>query len=451
MKDTICAISTPPGIGGVALIRVSGPRSKEIVSKILEEPSKHKFEHGRFFHAFIKDHQKNEIIEEAIISYFKSPNSFTGEDVVEISVHGGIYTPKLVLDLLIKNGARLAEPGEFTKRAFLNGKMDLIQVQAMIDLIKAKSELQVKFAMSKLQGELSKKLKTVQNLIFDILREVEARVEFEEDVPELDYVMLKNNVEKILNDLENFIIQGEKNSLIFEGVQVAITGKPNVGKSSLFNSLLKMERAIVTEIPGTTRDIIHEEFYLEGIPVRFYDTAGLRKTSEFVESIGIKRAEEIISNSHIKIFVLDASSPLTEEDFEAWQKLNGEVIVVLNKIDLGITADYMQLSGIEKFPLIRMSCITGEGLQELEDVIKSTVKKFVLPGSEISLSQRELHILKDTYNELREALDSINQKPLDIIAFHIQNSARKLDEIFGIGDIPERVLNEIFRSFCIGK
>ncbi|MEO0243859.1 MAG: tRNA uridine-5-carboxymethylaminomethyl(34) synthesis GTPase MnmE, partial [candidate division WOR-3 bacterium] len=402
-------------------------------------------------HAFIKDHQKNEIIEEAIISYFKSPNSFTGEDVVEISVHGGIYTPKLVLDLLIKNGARLAEPGEFTKRAFLNGKMDLIQVQAMIDLIKAKSELQVKFAMSKLQGELSKKLKTVQNLIFDILREVEARVEFEEDVPELDYVMLKNNVEKILNDLENFIIQGEKNSLIFEGVQVAITGKPNVGKSSLFNSLLKMERAIVTEIPGTTRDIIHEEFYLEGIPVRFYDTAGLRKTSEFVESIGIKRAEEIISNSHIKIFVLDASSPLTEEDFEIWQKLNGEVIVVLNKIDLGITADYVQLSGIEKFPLIRMSCITGEGLQELEDLIKSTVKKFVLPGSEISLSQREVHILKDTYNELREALDSINQKPLDIIAFHIQNSARKLDEIFGIGDIPERVLNEIFRSFCIGK
>lgn len=451
MRDTICAISTPPGIGGVALLRISGPHSKEIVSKILEEPSKHKFEHGRFFHAYIKDHEKNEIIEEAIISYFKSPHSFTGEDVVEISVHGGIYTPKLVLDLLIKNGARLAEPGEFTKRAFLNGKMDLIQVQAMIDLIRAKSELQVKFAMSKLQGELSKKLKTIQTLLLDILREVEARVEFEEDVPDLDYAMIKNNLEKILVTLEDFLAQGEKNSLIFEGVQVAITGKPNVGKSSLFNSLLKMERAIVTEIPGTTRDIIHEEFYIEGIPVRLYDTAGLRKTSEFVESIGIKKAEEIISNSHIKIFTIDASMPLTEEDLEIWERLNGEVIVVLNKIDLGIVADFEKLFDVKKCPIIHVSCLTGEGLRELEEIIKSSVKKFVLPGSEISLSQREAHILKDTYNELKDALSSLNTKPLDIVAFHILNSAKKLDEIFGIGDIPEKVLSDIFSNFCIGK
>ncbi len=451
MKDTICAISTPPGIGGIAVIRVSGPESKFIVSKILSDPSLEKFQHGKFFHAFIKDYEKNEIVEEAIITYFKSPNSFTGEDVVEISVHGGIFTPKLVLDLLIKNGARLAEPGEFTRRAFLNGKMDLLQVQAMLDLIRAKSELQVKFAMAKLQGELSKKLKNIQKNLFELLREVESRVEFEEDVPELDQYSTLQMLNSTLQELEHLLVEGEKNSLIFYGVKIAIVGKPNVGKSSLFNSFLKMERAIVTPIPGTTRDVIHEELYLEGVPVRLYDTAGVRKSSELVESIGIKKAEEIIEDAHIKIFVVDASSPLTKEDLEIREKLQGNIIYVLNKIDLGISDNFNELLGCSKYPIIKTSCVTGEGLTELENELKKLVTKLILPSSEISLSKRESHILNDVYNELKEAFEAFGNKPLDIIAFHLHNAARKLDEIFGIGDIPERVLNDIFSNFCIGK
>ncbi|MGB9823906.1 MAG: tRNA uridine-5-carboxymethylaminomethyl(34) synthesis GTPase MnmE [Candidatus Hydrothermia bacterium] len=451
MKDTICAISTPPGIGGVAVIRVSGPDSKLIVSRILSNPSTEKFQHGKFFHAFIKDPEKNEIVEEAIISYFKSPNSFTGEDVVEISVHGGIFTPKLVLDLLIKNGARLAEPGEFTRRAFLNGKMDLLQVQAMLDLIRAKSELQVKFAMAKLQGELSKKLKNIQKNLFELLREVESRVEFEEDVPELNQYATLRMLNATLQELERLLVEGEKNSLIFDGVKIAIVGKPNVGKSSLFNSLLKIERAIVTPIPGTTRDVLHEELYLEGVPVRIYDTAGLRKSLELVESIGIRKAEEIIESAHIKIFVLDASSPLTQEDLELKEKLQGNIIYVLNKIDLGMSDSYNELLASAEYPIIKTSCVTGEGLSELESELKNLVKKLILPGTEISLSRRESYILKDVYNELKEALEAFGNKPLDIIAFHLHNAARKLDEIFGIGDIPERVLNDIFSNFCIGK
>lgn len=451
MNDTICAISTPSGIGGVAVIRVSGPRAKEIVSQILPPEKRGKFSPGRFFHSYIFNPNTGEILEEAVILYFKAPKSFTGEDVVEINVHGGLYSPQMVLDLLIKCGARMAEPGEFTKRAFLSGKMDLLQVQALLDLVKSRSTLQVKYAMSKLQGELSKKLKNVADLLFDTIKELEARVEFEEDVPPLDETKLISDLNKIKEELDKFIKEGEKNSLIFEGVNIAIVGKPNVGKSSLFNSILRKERAIVTEIPGTTRDFLHEEIFLGGIPVRIYDTAGLRTTPEPVELIGVAKSREVIENAHLVLFVLEGSRHVEEEEIEEWNTIQKEKILVINKADLQLVITPQELEKFKTSVIYKVSCLTGEGIEELERALEERVKKFIIPSSEFSLSKREIHLLSQAKREIEEALINFKKVPLDIVSFHIQNAFNSLNGIFGWGDIPEKILNSIFSEFCIGK
>jgi len=451
LNDTICAISTPTGIGGVAVIRVSGPNAKEIVSNILPAEKKGKFVPGKFFHSYIVDPDTGETLEEAVILYYKAPKSFTGEDVVEITVHGGLYSPQMVVDLLIKCGARIAEPGEFTKRAFLNGKMDLLQVQALLDLVKSRSALQVKYAMSKLQGELSKKLKNVADMLLNAIKEVEARVEFEEDVPPLDEIKLLDDLKKIKDELDKLLKEGERNSLIFEGVNIAIAGKPNVGKSSLFNSILKKERAIVTEIPGTTRDFIHEEIFLGGIPVRFYDTAGLRATPELVESIGVARTREVIENAHLILFVLDGSRHVDKEEIEEWNSIKKEKILVLNKTDLGLVATPQELEKFNTPNIFKVSCLTGEGIEALERALEERVKMFIVPSSEFSLSKRERQILSKAKIEIEEALSSFKKVPLDIVSFHLQNASNSLNQIFGWGDIPEKILNSIFSEFCIGK
>jgi len=438
-------------MGGVAVIRVSGPEAKEIVSKILPKGKDKKFVPGKFFHSYIINPNTGETIEEAIILYFKSPKSFTGEDVVEITVHGGLYSPQMVLDLLIRAGARLAEPGEFTKRAFLNGKMDLLQVQALLDLVRSRSALQVRYAISKLQGELSKKLKNVADALFNAIKEVEVRVEFEEDVPSLDETKFLSELARLSEELDKLLREGERNSLIFEGVKVAIAGKPNVGKSSLFNAILKRERAIVTEIPGTTRDFIHEEIFLSGIPVRIYDTAGLRVTPEPVESIGVERAREVIEDAHIVLFVVDGSREIEEGEIEEWNTIAKEKILVVNKVDLGLTITPQELKKLNPSNIVETSCLTGKGIDELERILEEMVKNFIVPSSEFSLSKRESHILFQAKSEIDVVLSNFNKMPLDIVSFHLQNAFNSLNQIFGWGDIPERILNSIFSEFCIGK
>jgi tRNA modification GTPase len=438
-------------MGGVAVIRVSGPEAKEIVSKILPKGKDKKFVPGKFFHSYIINPNTGETIEEAIILYFKSPKSFTGEDVIEITVHGGLYSPQMVLDLLIKAGARLAEPGEFTKRAFLNGKMDLLQVQALLDLVRSRSALQVKYAISKLQGELSKKLKNVADALFNAIKEVEARVEFEEDVPPLDETKFLSELARLTEELDKLLREGERNSLIFEGVKVAIAGKPNVGKSSLFNAILKRERAIVTEIPGTTRDFIHEEIFLSGIPVRIYDTAGLRVTPEPIESIGVERAREVIEDAHIVLFVVDGSREIEEGEIEEWNAIAKEKILVVNKVDLGLTITPEELKKLNPSNIVETSCLTGKGIDELERILEEMVKNFIVPSSEFSLSKRESHLLSQAKSEIDKVLSNFNKMPLDIVSFHLQNAFNSLNQIFGWGDIPERILNSIFSEFCIGK
>jgi tRNA modification GTPase len=438
-------------MGGVAVIRVSGPEAKEIVSKILPKGKDKKFIPGKFFHSYIINPNTGETIEEAIILYFKSPKSYTGEDVVEITVHGGLYSPQMVLDLLIRAGARLAEPGEFTKRAFLNGKMDLLQVQALLDLVRSRSALQVKYAISKLQGELSKKLKNVADALFNAIKEVEARVEFEEDVPPLDEIKFLSELARLTEELDKLLREGERNSLIFEGVKVAIAGKPNVGKSSLFNAILKRERAIVTEIPGTTRDFIHEEIFLSGIPVRIYDTAGLRVTPEPIESIGVERARDVIEDAHIVLFVVDGSREIEEGEIKEWNAIAKEKILVVNKVDLGLTITPQELKKLNPSNIVETSCLTGKGIDELERILEEMVKNFIVPSSEFSLSKRESHILSQAKSEIDEVLSNFNKMPLDIVSFHLQNAFNSLNQIFGWGDIPERILNSIFSEFCIGK
>ncbi|MDI6851947.1 MAG: GTP-binding protein, partial [bacterium] len=273
----------------------------------------------------------------------------------------------------------------------------------------------------------------------------------EEDVPPLDEIKLLDNLKKIRDELDKLLKEGERNSLIFEGVNVTIAGKPNVGKSSLFNSILKKERAIVTEIPGTTRDFIHEEIFLGGIPVRFYDTAGLRTTPEPVESIGVARAREVIESAHLILFVLDGSKHIDEEEIEEWNSIKKEKILVVNKADLGLAATHKELEKFNAPNIFKVSCLTGEGIEELERAIEERIKMFIVPSSEFSLSRRETHLLSRAKIEIEEALSNFKKVPLDIVSFHLQNGFNSLNQIFGWGDIPERVLNSIFSEFCIGK
>jgi len=452
VRDTICAISTPPGIGGIAVLRVSGPDAVNIVSKILYPPVKaEKFKPNTLFHSFIKDPDKDEILDEAVISFMKAPHSYTGEDVVEISVHGGRLVPKLILELLIKQGARLAEPGEFTKRAFLNGKLDLIQARSVLDLIEARSRRGVRIALEKLRGLLSRRLEELRDKLLYLLKQIEARVEFEEDVPPLDETKLKEELVYVKNLIDKYVEEGERGALYFEGIEIAIVGKPNVGKSTLFNKLLRYERAIVTPYAGTTRDVISEEIIIEGVPVKLHDTAGIRETRELIESIGIERAKRVATSAHLVLFVIDASQEIDEDDINLWNLLEGERILVLNKIDLGIKVDLSKLKNADRFKTYLISCITGEGLEELETGIKEDIHQNVEVGGEFALSQRERALLLEAGQEIASAIQGLGGIPLDLISFHVSMSLRKLNEIFGIKNIPEEILNSIFKDFCIGK
>ena len=438
--ETITAIATPIGTGGVGVIRISGDKTYEILEKIYNKTA---LEAGRVSHGWILDGEKK--IDEVLVLPFRKPHSYTGEDVVEIHCHGGINVVKNILDLIIKNGARIAEKGEFTKRAFLNKKMDLSQAEAVADLIHAKTKNFARQSAKNLSGVLAEKVKEIRAEIFTVLSRIVAGIDFPEDVVEPEYSYLIENFERIIKEIDK-ILEGAKSSNIMrQGLKIAIVGRPNVGKSSLFNTLLNLERAIVTDIAGTTRDVLRENLDWD-VPITLIDTAGIRDTQNVdrVEEIGIEYSKNAVEEADFVIFLYDAHAGYGAEDKEIFKLLEDkEYIIAANKIDLG-AKELIQ----DALPI---STYTKDGLEELKNRIKKYSYNFSNDDMEFTTNIRQQNCLESCRESLMNALVSARNHELqDLISIDLKSSLLFLDEITG-EVITDEILNNIFEHFCIGK
>lgn len=463
MPDTIAAISTAQGEAGIAIIRMSGPDSVLIAEKILKIPKslapfkfKNFNERAMCLAALFLD---EELVDYVLSVYFKSPASFTGEDMVEIHTHGGTLIARLCLEELLKNGARPAEPGEFTKRAFLNNKIDLSQAESVLGIISAKSEQALKSAARTLSGELSQSLRALHEKILNIQGDIEIGLDFPEgEAPLINNFELLNNINEIKAELSDLTRRCAAGILLREGADVVISGRPNVGKSSLLNALLKRKRAIVTDIPGTTRDIIEESILLRGVPVRLIDTAGLRDTSDKIETDGIELAKDAIDNANLILWLMDASKSLDEQDiFYLKNFLNlNNIIIALNKSDIEpniLSADDVKKFFINKkiFNVINISAKTGKGLEELKDLIINLIIKDGAPDAGLNVSARQLDELRLCGKSLSEIKDAVELNAGEVIIADLLSAARlSLERVLGISS-DEILLNSIFSRFCVGK
>ena len=437
--DTIAAIATPLGTGGVGVIRISGGRSFEITDKIF---SKHNLEAGRIYHGWISDAEKK--VDEVLVLPFKSPHSYTGEDVIEIHCHGGVNVVKNILSLVLKNGARTAERGEFTKRAFLNKKMDLSQAEAVADLIHAKTKSFALQSAKNLSGVLRDKITEIRGGIFDTLSKIIAGIDFPEDVLEPEYSYLIESFEKSLADIDRILSCAKSSNILRQGIKVAIVGRPNVGKSSLFNTLLITNRAIVTDIAGTTRDVIKETLDMD-VAVTLIDTAGIRDTDDVgkVEEIGIEYSKQSAHEADLIVFVYDASAGMTEEDKEIYALVKHKPhLKIVNKCDL------IENRTEGEFYI---STATGEGIDELKEQIKNKVCDFSLEDTEYITNERQVDCLEKCRESLTNALNAAKAGELqDLISIDLKSALLFLDEITG-EVITDEILNNIFDHFCIGK
>ncbi len=437
--DTIAAPATPLGAGGVGVIRISGDKAFNIIGQIFTNP---KFEPRKFNHGWIIDNGKK--IDEVIVLPFFAPNSYTGENVIEIQCHGGINVVKNILNLVLKHGARMAEKGEFTKRAFLNKRMDLSQAEAVADIIHAKTSNFANVSMKNLSGVLREKINDIRNDIFEVLSKITAGIDFPEDVTEPEYDYLQESFQKIISQIDDVLKGAETSNIFRQGATVAIIGKPNVGKSSLFNALLSLDRAIVTDIAGTTRDVLRESLDL-GIPVTLVDTAGIRNDEEVskVEQIGIEYSKQSLDEAALVLFVYDASQGLSEEDKEVLKLLeNKKHIIIANKADLiserGTDALYI-------------SALTGEGIAELKTDLTSKVCDIEPESLDFVTNTRQQECLKKARASMEQALLAAQLKELqDLISIDVKSAILALNELTG-ELITDDILNNIFENFCIGK
>lgn len=445
MNDTIVAISTPRGFGGIGVVRISGPSALEISNKLFSK----KIENPNYaYTGFVVELETGEPIDTCIAIYFKAPHSYTGEDVVELQMHGGIKNLEIVLKTVLKLGARIAERGEFTKRAVLNGKMDLLQAQAVIELIEAKTEKALKVSSRKLFGGLSSELSSLRERIISILSGIEAAIDFPFDAEPVDKLSIKMEINEVANSIEKILSSFSIGKKLQDGFRVVISGKPNVGKSTLLNALLRYERAIVSEEPGTTRDTVEEVIDFEGIPVRIIDTAGIREVKDNIEKIGVDRTVNAISESDLVLFIFDASEELSQEDMEIINLTQGKTrLLVVNKTDLPQKIDSEYLKKL--FPgeeVVEISALLKQGIDKLENII---YEKITGAGIESTLitTEREKSTLEKVFYHLKQVacLDED-----DLIAEELREAVEELGAMSS-SKTSEEVLNEIFSRFCIGK
>lgn len=454
-KDTIAAIATPPGEGGIGIVRMSGPDSISIAHSIFTSSRGRDIRtaRGRVFHGEIRDERST--IDEVLLHIMRAPHSYTAEDVVEINCHGGAAPIRGVLELVLSRGARLATPGEFTKRGFLNGRIDLVQAEAVIDRIRAQTDAALRAASSAAEGVLSKSLHEFSDVLVEALARVDSAIDFpDDDLPELVDAALRARLEHLLTRMRDLIGTAERGRLYREGASVAIVGRPNVGKSSLFNALLRDARAIVTAVPGTTRDLLEEVITIDGVPVRLSDTAGLRTTEDEVEQIGIGRARTALANADIVLLVIDSSQELTAEDRDLIRdvnELNRPTIVASNKIDLAPQRSFNREKTIRDWETCPVSAKTEKGLKELE----SAIGRNLLGGAQITGDQGLITRMHQR-DSLRRAAEALERTLANYSASPEFLSIDLRDAIDAIGEItgettPEDVLDRIFSSFCIGK
>ncbi len=459
VEETISAVATATGEGGIGIIRVSGTLAISIVDKIfkgikvksIEDIASQKMTYGH-----IIDPENQKTVDEVMVVIMRSPRSYTREDVVEIHCHGGVVPLKTILELTTRYGARLAEPGEFTKRAFINGRIDLTQAEAVIDIIRAKTDASLRMAVGHLSGTLSEDIRKMRDKILAMIANLEATIDFpEEDIEELTVQEIKIAVDEVLADIHVLLATKETGRILRDGLETVIIGKPNVGKSSLLNALLKEKRAIVTDVPGTTRDSIEEFVNIRGIPLKIIDTAGIRATEDIVEKIGVEKARNFMTTADLILVLLDASIPLSEEDREVLQLLSGrEAVVLINKSDLPIALDVEEVySYISHQKVIKISVMENSGLQELEQMILDMVYSGQVEQKEGAFINniRQANLLEAAKTHLVATLLTIEQMmPPDCIVIDLRDAWEKLGEITG-DTVGEDIIDQIFTKFCIGK
>jgi len=444
--DTIAAIATPHGKGAIGIIRISGTQSFKILSAIFKGKRRYGYIH--------EPANPSNILDEVIVNKYYAPNSYTGEDMVEINTHGGRFVTNAVLSAVLSQGARLAEPGEFTKRALLNGKIDLIKAEGILEIIEAKSKIHLKSAISHLTGKLSSKFKILRDDLLEALTLLCATIDFPEDDIDIRREKIFKLLQKLICEIEDIIHKYKPEEYLTHDIAVSIIGAPNVGKSSLFNAILKDNRAIVTDIPGTTRDVIEAEFFLSDFSVKIYDTAGIRKTTNLIETLGIKKTYEFISKSSLCFIVFDLTDKKSF-DFVPDIELPPTRIALLNKIDiakfpiLDINV-LMKNLNIKKENIIFCSALTGEGIDKIYNRLTEYLKKLYDKESAYIVSKRHYNCLNQAYSLLKSAFENLEKGCDDISVFELSCCSEKLEEL--IGEInSEDILNSIFSRFCVGK
>lgn len=467
MNDTIAAIATAPGEAGIGIVRLSGPESERILKSIFRYRSGKKVNdfiprhmtYGNIVRDADNDNSNIEIIDEAMVVYMPAPYTYTGEDVVEIQCHGSLLLMKKIMSLVIEKGASVPERGEFTKRAFLNGKIDLSQAEAVIDVIKAKSEAGSSAAVLQLSGRLSSSIKVIRNKMADIISEIAVQIEYpEEDLEELITEDIINRILSVYEDVKKLADTAQTGKIMKDGMIISLVGRPNVGKSSLMNALLREERAIVTDIPGTTRDTIEEYADLGGIPVKIIDTAGIRDSGNKIELIGIEKSRRSIEISDLVLFMIDTSEPIREEDREVFSLIKEKrFFVIMNKSDKPALIDKSELAadlGIdEKVPFISVSAFSGEGTEHLISEIRNQVLNGKIRSEQdiMIANARHEQLLNDAMKSLSDAKDMLMMgEALDFAESDLRTAWMLLGEITGEA-VNDDIVNEIFSRFCLGK
>ena len=450
MEETIAAIATAYGEGGIGIIRISGENALDILNQVFVPFKENKIKERKLTYGHIRD--KEEIIDEVMAVYMKAPHTYTREDVVEINCHGSIVSLRKTLALVLAKGARIAEPGEFTKRAFLNGRLDLSQAEAVIDLIRARTDKSFDVALKQLDGSFSDEIKSIRKNLVDILVNVTVNIDYpDEDIEQLTYSKLKDDLMAVKASLEKIISTADRGKIIKEGLNVAIIGRPNVGKSSLMNALLKETRAIVTEIPGTTRDTIQEQMSIRGIPVLLTDTAGIRETNNVVEKLGVEKSKDIINKSDLIIALFDISRPFTLEDEAILSSIKSKKsIIILNKTDLPTKID---LNKFTSYNVIKTSVKEDIGKEELLNMIKELFSLNEIETGDFTYlsNARQISLIKEALKLCLEIKYQNEQNtPVDLIQIDLQNLWEKLGEITGDA-YKDELLDEIFSKFCLGK
>jgi len=454
---TIAAIATAivPQQGSVGIVRVSGTEAMHIAQTLFHAPSRQVWESHRILYGHIHHHQTQQLVDEALLLIMKAPRSYTREDVVEFHCHGGIMAVQQVLQLCLENGARLAQPGEFTLRAFLNGRLDLTQAESITDLVGARSPQAAQAALAGLQGKLAHPIHQLRTNCLDILAEIEARIDFEEDLPPLDDKAIISDIEKISTEITRLLATADKGELLRTGLKVAIVGRPNVGKSSLLNAWSRSDRAIVTPLPGTTRDVVESHLVVGGIPVQVLDTAGIRDTEDQVEKIGVERSRRAASAADLVLFTIDATAGWTAADQEIYEQVQHRpFILVINKIDLVETGAISS----SQYPIainqtVKTSAAQNQGIEALEAAILETVQtgKVQAADLDLAINQRQAAALTQAKISLEQVQATMTQQlPLDFWTIDLRGAIHALGEITG-EDVTESVLDRIFSRFCIGK